>query len=327
MAVIVVMVLIFSFVAGSLSYVYQYRGNTRFTNFSEFVRKGWPIFTPLNCLLYLFTQKRARHSIMDINEFPELAPIQNNWKIIRQEVLNLYENGYFDLTTKPGSSASYDLGFRTFFKYGWSKFYLSWYGYTHNSAKRLCPKTVEILAGIPEVNSAMFSLLPVDSQLTRHLDPLAVSLRYHLGLLTPNSDDCFINIDGKDYSWRDGEAFMFDETYLHYAKNNSQHYRLILMCDITRPLLSMGPLINFFYKGFVRFTVVPNLEDDKQGLLSTVFSNLAPIIQKTKVLKQTNKRMYLTIKHTVNFTLLILAVGVLAGVINLLHSFGAMIIS
>jgi beta-hydroxylase len=327
MAAVVVMVLIFSFVAGSLSYVYKYRGNTRFTNFSEFVRKGWLIFTPLNCLLYLFTQKRARHSMMDLNEFPELAPIQNNWKIIRQEVLNLYENGYFDLTTKSGSGSSYDLGFRTFFKYGWSKFYLSWYGYTHNSAKRLCPKTVEILAGIPEVNGAMFSLLPVGSQLTRHLDPLAVSLRYHLGLLTPNSDDCFINVDGKDYSWRDGEAFMFDETYLHHAKNNSQQYRLILMCDITRPLLTMGPLINFFYKGFVKFTVVPNLEGDKQGLLSTVFSNLAPIIQKTKVLKQTNKRMYLAIKHTVNFTLLILAVGVLAGVINLLHSFGTMIIS
>lgn len=327
MILIVVMALIFTFVTGSLFYVYKYRGNARYENFAEYVRKGWPIFTPFNCLLYIFTQKRASHSIMNMNDFPELAPIKNNWKVIQEEVLNLYKNGYFDSTTKPGSNASYDLGFRTFFKYGWSKFYLTWYGYTHNSAKMLCPNTVKILEGTPAVNGAMFTMLPVGSQLTRHLDPVAVSLRYHLGLSTPNSDDCFINVDGKTYSWRDGEAFMFDETYLHYAKNNSQQYRLILMCDIARPMHTLGSIINFFYKGFVKLTVVPNLEGDKQGLVNTIFSTLSPIIQKTKALKQTNKRMYLTIKHTVNFTLLVLVVGILAGIVNLLHSLGTMIIS
>ncbi|MGH6634584.1 MAG: aspartyl/asparaginyl beta-hydroxylase domain-containing protein, partial [Gammaproteobacteria bacterium] len=55
-----------------------------------------------------------------------------------------------------------------------------------------------------------------------------LSLRYHLGLVTPSSDDCFINVDGVPYSWRDGEAFLFDETYLHYARNDSDQYRLIL---------------------------------------------------------------------------------------------------
>lgn len=327
MIVIAVNALIFTFVVGSLFYVYKYRGNIRYVNFTEYVRKGWPIFTPFNCLLYMFTQKRASHSIMDMNEFPELAPIKNNWKIIQEEVLNLYKNGYFGSTTKPGSSASFDLGFRTFFKYGWSKFYLTWYGYTHNSAKMLCPNTVKILASIPEVNGAMFSLLPVGSQLTSHLDPLAVSLRYHLGLSTPNSNHCFINVDGKDYSWRDGEAFMFDETYRHYAKNNSQQYRLILMADIARPMLTIGPLVNFLYKGFAKLTVVPNLEGDKQGLVSAMFSTLSPIIQKTKALKQTNKRMYQTVKHTVNFILLILVVGILTGIVNLLSSLGTMIIS
>ncbi len=327
MIVIAVMALIFTFVSGSLFYVYKYRGYVRYVNFAEYVRRGWPMFTPFNCLLYMFTQKRASHSIMDMNEFPELDPIKNNWKIIQEEVLNLYKNGHFNSATKTGSSASFDLGFHSFFKNGWSKFYLTWYGYTHNSAKMLCPNTVKILESIPEVNGAMFSLLPAGSQLKRHLDPLAVSLRYHLGLSTPNSDNCFINVDGKDYTWRDGVAFMFDETYLHYANNNSQQYRLILMGDIARPMLSIGSIVNFVYKGFAKLTVVPNLEGDKQGLVSTIFSTLSPIIQKTKALKQTNKRMYLTIKHTVVFTLLIFVVGILAGIVNLLRSLGTIIIS
>jgi aspartyl/asparaginyl beta-hydroxylase (cupin superfamily) len=35
--------------------------------------------------------------------------------------------------------------------------------------------------------------------------------------LTPNDDRCFIEVDGIRYSWRDGEAVIFDETYIHWA--------------------------------------------------------------------------------------------------------------
>jgi beta-hydroxylase len=318
--IVIALFLISAFVLGSLTYVYLYRGKARYENLGEYLTKGWPIFTPLNCLLYMFTQPRARQPIINLDNFHELDEIQNNWETIREEVLNLYQKRYFEQTKQPESQASYDIGFRTFFKYGWSKFYLNWYGYTHDSAKQLCPNTVRILEKIPSVNGAMFTILPPNGQLTRHLDPIACSLRYHLGLDTPNSDDCFINIDEVSYSWRNGKALLFDETYPHYAKNNSDHYRLILMCDVERPMNFIGRFINFCFKGLMRMTVVPNVEGDKRGFANVLFSGLAPVNKKLKALKQTNLKLYKLIKYTINLTLILLAFAVLAGLLQLLYT-------
>jgi len=312
---------LFSFlalIAGSITYVYRFRGNERYADFSEYFRKGWPMFTPLNCLLYLLTERRARCSIMNMDDFSELAEIQENWQVISKEVLALYEKGYFETTSKAGENAYYDIGFRTFYKYGWSKFYLKWYGgYTHRSAINLCPETVKVLKNISSVNGAMFAIMKPKSQLTRHLDPAAASLRYHLGLATPNSDECYINVDGATYSWRDGEAFMFDETYLHFVRNDTDQPRLILMCDVERPMNILGQMINFTYKFLMRFTIVPNMEGDRRGLANLVFSGLAPILTKTKALKETNRPLYLGIKYSVNTILLLLVVALIAGGMNL----------
>lgn len=316
--------LLFAFVGCSIAYVYALRGEVRYASFNEYLRKGWPLFSPLNCLLYLFTQRRARQPIMDLARFPELAQIQTHWQTIRDEGVALYEGRYFEQTNDPDSDAYYDIGFRTFYKYGWSKFYLRWYGTTHNSAAKLCPETVRILEGIPSVNGAMLSVLPVGSKLTRHADPVACSLRYHLGLATPNDDRCYINIDGADYSWRDGAALLFDETYLHYAHNDAERYRLILMCDIERPTHLLGRAVNFCYKGLMRLTVVPNMAGDKRGLANAVFAGLAPMLANAKALKQTNRRRYLALKYSVNITLVALVSGLAAGSLYLLGALFAL---
>ncbi len=303
MVLVIGLVMFFMFVGTSITYVYAFRGQERFESFNEYVRKGWPIFTPLNCVLYLFTQKKALKPIISVKDFPELKVIQENWKVISEEAQMLLENGYFDHTKNPENNAYYDIGFRTFYKYGWSKFYLKWYGYTHASALKHCPKTVEILKDVKVVNGAMFSYLPVGSQLTRHLDPVACSLRYHLGLKTPEDDSCFINVDGQNYSWRDGEGFIFDETYLHFAKNNSEKNRLILMCDVERPMFLIGPFINFIYKIAMSMSIVPNTAEDERGFANRVFSSLSPILKKTKALKETHPARYKIIKHSVNLFL------------------------
>ena len=89
---------------------------------------------------------------------------------------------------------------------------------------------------IPNVHGAMFAMLPPGAKLGAHRDPFAGSLRYHLGLVTPNSDDCFIIVDGEKCVWRDGEAIMFDETFIHTAENRTDQNRIILFCDVERPM-------------------------------------------------------------------------------------------
>jgi len=248
-----IMTAILLFCAGSMAYAYAYRGQARWNGFGEYIRKGWPIFTPFNCLLYLFTVPKARPAIMDMSQFPELKELEDNWEMIRKEALELMAEGGFDQITDKDSASYYDIGFRTFYKYGWTKFYVNWYGYTHESAKRTCPKTVELLSKIPQVNGAMFSVLPPGGQLTRHLDPVACSLRYHLGLDTPNDDKCYISVDDQKYSWRDGEPLLFDVTFLHFAHNDAHKPRLILMCDIERPMSS-----GYFNTRFVKIVAPDN---------------------------------------------------------------------
>jgi len=293
----------------SITYAYAYRGNARWNSFGEYIRKGWPIFTPFNCMLYLFTAAKARPAIMDMSQFPELKELEDNWQVIRQEAVELMAEGGFDQITDKESASYYDIGFRTFYKYGWTKFYVNWYGYTHESAKRTCPKTVELLSRIPQVNGAMFSVLPPGGQLTRHLDPVACSLRYHLGLETPNDDKCYISVDDQQYSWRDGEPLLFDVTYLHFAHNDADKPRLILMCDIERPMSPIGRILNWPYKLLMRATVVPNTDEDKRGFANKTFSTLVPLLDKSKRLKETNLPAYKALKYTVNGTLLLAIAG------------------
>ena len=65
MLIVYVVVLMLAFGAGSMTYVYAWRGNVRWGSASEYLRKSWPVFQPLNCLLYLFTRAYARKPLAD----------------------------------------------------------------------------------------------------------------------------------------------------------------------------------------------------------------------------------------------------------------------
>lgn len=188
----VTIAVILAYALGALLYVYRYRGTTRYATLKQYLRKSWPIFAPLNCLLYMATHGSARRPVFDSGYLKNISVLRDNWRTIRDEAFALQSINAFEAARAPGSVGYYDLGFRTFYKRGWSKFYLKWYGTEHRSAMRLCPKTMALLAQVPEVRGAMFSILPAGAQLSLHADPLACSLRYHLGLSTPNSDECHI---------------------------------------------------------------------------------------------------------------------------------------
>lgn len=301
--------------AGSVVYTWRFRGNVRWDGFSEYLRKSWPIFAPLNCLLYLTTERRARGAMPRPQDFPELAALQANWRTIRDEALALHAAHGLDGTSRPDSPGYHDIGFRTFYKYGWRKFYLSWYGYRHDSARRLCPRTSALLAAMPSVSGAMFTLLPAGSALTRHADPVACSLRYHLGLVTPESDECFIDVDGHRHAWRDGQVLIFDETYPHYARNDSGTDRLILMCDVDRPVNLLGRLVNAPYRLLMRLTVVPNTDEDRRGFANRVFAACTPLLARSRTLKQRRPAAYRTLKYGVNTLLLALLCAPLLGLL------------
>lgn len=236
-----------AYAAACIAYVYRWRGRQRYASFTQYLRKSWPVFAPLNCLMYMATKPWARRPVLDAGYLQGIDVMRGNWQLIRDEALRLQASGAFEAAKAPGSAGYYDVGFRTFFKRGWSKFYLCWYGSTHPSAQRLCPQTLALLRQVPGVRGAMFSLLPPGAELSLHADPMACCLRYHLGLQTPNSGLCHLVVDGERCAWRDGEDFVFDETYPHRAHNGSSQARLILMCDVDRPMGFAGSWVRWAY--------------------------------------------------------------------------------
>ena len=258
---------------------------------------------PLNVLLYACSRIDAR-PYAPVDAFPELAPLAAQWQTIRAEALALRE------AQRIRASDQYnDVGFNSFFRRGWKRFYLKWYDDAHPSARELCPATTEILRAIPSVKAAMFAELPPGGHLRKHRDPYAGSLRYHLGLVTPGDDACYIEVDGRRYSWRDGEAVVFDETFIHRAENATTHDRIILFCDIERPMkYRWATAFNrFVARHFIALAASPNMDGDRTGALNRAFGAFYKVRLYAKRVRKTRKKLYYTIKFSL-IALILLAI-------------------
>ena len=80
---------------------------------------------PINCFLYLFSKVPSQPYLKPA-DFPELQPLQDHWQEIREEARNLMQAGQIKRSEQPN-----DVGFNSFFKSGWKRFYLKWYGDNH----------------------------------------------------------------------------------------------------------------------------------------------------------------------------------------------------
>jgi beta-hydroxylase len=243
---------------------------------------------PINLFMHVFS-KVPSQPYLALDQFKELAPLQQNWQIIRAEAENLLA-----LKKIKAAEQNNDAGFNSFFKNGWKRFYLKWYDASHPSAEQLCPKTYALLKAIPSVKAAMFAELPPGGKLNPHRDPYAGSLRYHLGLATPNDDRCFIDVDGERHSWRDGQGVMFDETFIHWAINGSESDRIILFCDVERPMrYRWAQGINrWLGRTLMTAAASPNETGDQTGLVSKLFKISFVMGQYRRRYKAWNKTVY-----------------------------------
>ena len=251
------------------------------------------LFAPYNLLMYAFSKVPSR-PVVDRSGFGELDALRNHWQTIRAEALALAEGGH--IRKAEGHN---DASFDSFFRQGWKRYYLKWYGNALPSAQAQCPRTVALVNAIPTVKAAMFALLPPGSRLNPHRDPFAGSLRYHLGLVTPNSPDCRILVDGEELVWRDGEDFMFDETFVHWAENRTEHTRVILFCDIERPLRT--PLMRAINRAVSRFmgqaTATENVPGEPVGAINRLYARLNRFNGVLGRWKRVRPRTFRTVKY------------------------------
>lgn len=252
------------------------------------------LFAPLNFLFTYFTVGEQK-AVFATNTVPGLDKIKENYLIIREEAKTLRDAGVF--YRKPSIDQP---GYNTFEKGGWRLYSLKWYTKKcGQAAAKMCPKTCAIVDSIPSVRSAMFTVLPPGARLGRHHDPVASSLRYHLGLLTPNSEKCALTLDGDEYPWFDGEELLFDQTYLHSAVNNTDTLRVILFCDVEKSQLRkfIKPIADAVDYGLVaKFTGA-----DDQGTRSWISTAYMPIYKLRSYVKEKVKPRSLLAYNLIKF--------------------------
>jgi aspartate beta-hydroxylase len=124
----------------------------------------------------------------------------------------------------------------------WNAFHLLQHGEPVEANASRCPRTMELLATAPQPRmpgrgpNAMFSLLAPRTTIPAHTGVHNTRLVVHVPLIIPQG--CIYRVGSDMRPWTVGEAFVFDDTIEHEARNDSDELRVILMFDIWRPDLS-----------------------------------------------------------------------------------------
>lgn len=269
----------------------HFRGKKRLSLYKQIFNHA-TLFAPINFIMYIFS-KVPNKPFIEGQYFKDLQVLDENWEMIRAEAQHLYEQGAIK-----AASSDNDVGFNSFFKTGWKRFYLKWYESAHPSASELCPKTTALLKTLPSIKAAMFAELAPHSHLNPHRDPYAGSLRYHLGLITPNDDRCYIEVDGQRHSWRDGQSVVFDETFIHSAENATEQNRIILFCDVERPLTHAWAtrFNHWFARNVMTAASSPNEVGDQTGRINKLYGYAQLVRLQVRALKKSNRSLYYVLK-------------------------------
>jgi len=126
----------------------------------------------------------------------------------------------------------------------WRMFFLKGAGITFKKNASNFPALMNILNKDKRVVSAYLSVLGPEKALNPHEGPWAGVLRMHMGLIIPDPEKCHINVEGDKYHWQNGRVVLFDDTYNHYAVNETDELRVILFIDYMRPMRFPYNLIN-----------------------------------------------------------------------------------
>ncbi len=124
----------------------------------------------------------------------------------------------------------------------WTAIHLLLRGELVEANARHCPRTLQILAKLPQPRipgaspNAMFSLLAPRTVIPPHVGVNNARLVCHLPLIVP--EGCWFRVGAETRYWRPGDAFVFDDTIEHEAMNPTDELRVVLIFDVWHPDLS-----------------------------------------------------------------------------------------
>jgi len=153
-------------------------------------------------------------------EHPFVAGLEANWRLVRQELDRLQGD---DFKHWPE---------RFLYEGRWDVFVLYAFGEKLENNCALCPETARLVAAIPGMTTAGFSMLVGGAHIKPHVGYTDEVLRCHLGLLVPPG--CSLRVGDEERAWEEGKCMVFDDTIEHEAWNRSDETRVVLLIDFKR---------------------------------------------------------------------------------------------
>lgn len=201
---------------------------------------------------FLVAQSRVpERPVYDSQLFPWTRLLEANWKTIRDELGRV-------LRLRDDLPRLYEISpdnYRVSSDNRWKTFALRGFGYWAALGRQLCPETTQLLARVPRLESAFFSVLDPGARIPLHRGIPKGLLRCHLGLVVPEQRErCQMILDGVPHSWQEGRTLVFDDTYYHEVHNDTDQERIVLLLDFERPMHWRGRLVNRTLLAFMRRT-------------------------------------------------------------------------
>lgn len=174
-------------------------------------------------------------AVYDNGTFPWAARVEKNWRGIREELDALMERrdsmpSFHEILEQAGTITADNQ---------WKTFFLMLPGMDCRKNQEQCPRTMQALKEIPNIQTAFFSILSPKKHIPAHRGAFNGVLRYHLGLIVPEPrEQCRIRIGTQICHWQEGKSLIFDDTYNHEVWNDTDGFRVVLFVDFVRPMRS-----------------------------------------------------------------------------------------
>lgn len=187
--------------------------------------------------------------VLDAADFDWAQAIAPHWQDIRDEALAIYRHKD---AIPPLREISPDHR-RIVKDNSWRSFFLIGYGVRAEENIARAPRTAKLVSRIPGLNSAFFSILAPGTTIVPHRGVTKAFITAHLGLKVPSdSDKLWMRVDDQRIGWREGEWTVFDDTYEHEVRNDTDETRIVLLCQIERPLGFPGKWLAAALMSYVR---------------------------------------------------------------------------
>jgi beta-hydroxylase len=201
--------------------------------------KAMAVMRPLADLVAR-TSRVPTSPILSVGDFPWVKPLEESWLEIRRELEGV-------LTYRDDLPAFHEINAdaTTIRDDKWKSYFFYGFGRRAEANCRRCPRTAELIARVPGMKTAFFSILAPGVRIPPHRGPWKGFIRYHLGLIVPEpAERCGIMVGGQEAHWREGASLVFDDTYEHHVWNDTTGTRVVLFLDVVRPCRFPGSWVN-----------------------------------------------------------------------------------